>query len=205
MFTGRERKSGFAEASTPVDKKQRPFQLPFDPSSEVHFQGSRVASDSGVPPARELDERVGLRQGIAGQLTDSARRFRLPWRRNRLVWVAPVLPFLAFLALVYRGIDFGVHWDEFSNQIELVVYSLQNGFTLLPSQYGYPGVGYWLTFSALTPELGRAMVDGKRSPEELKKTLEPILRGEVFRLRVRRIFGFVTALTTVWIYLAVLV
>jgi len=189
-----------------VDKKQnQPFQLPFDPSSGVDFQGSQVASDSSVLPTRELDERLGLRQGIAGQLTDSARRFRLPWLRNRLVWVAPVLPFLAFLLLVYRGIDFGVHWDEPGNEIEPVAYSLQNGFTLLPSQYGYPGMGYWLTFSALTPELGRAIVDGKRSPEDLKNTLLPILRGEVFRLRVRRIFGFVTALTTVWIYLAVLV
>jgi 4-amino-4-deoxy-L-arabinose transferase-like glycosyltransferase len=116
-----------------------------------------------------------------------------------------VLPFLAFLLLVYRGIDFGVHWDEPGNEIEPVAYSLQNGFTLLPSQYGYPGMNYWLTFSALTPELGRAIADGKRSPEELKNTLLPILRGDAFRLRVRRIFGFVTTLTAVWIYLAVLV
>ena len=89
---------------------------------------------------------LGLKQRIAERLTDSARRFRLRWRPNRLVWVAPVLPFLAFLLLVYRGIDFGVHWDEPGNEIEPVAYSLQNGFTLLPSQYGYPGVNYWLSF-----------------------------------------------------------
>ena len=124
---------------------------------------------------------------------------------NHLVWFAPVLPFLAFLLLVYRGIDFGAHWDENYNKIDSVAYSLQNGFTLLPEQYSYPGVNYWLTFSALTPELAKEFVDGKRDPEGLRKALLPVLRGQVFRLRLRKIFAFVTALTTIWIYFAVLI
>ena len=122
-----------------------------------------------------------------------------------MVWLAALLPFLAFLLLVYRGIDFGAHWDENYNKIDSVAYSLQNGFTLLPEQYSYPGVNYWLTFSALTPELLHAIVDGKRNPEALKNTLLPVLNGQVFRLRLRRIFGFITALTVLWIYFAVLI
>ncbi len=124
---------------------------------------------------------------------------------RRIVWLGALLPFLAFLLLVYGGIDFGVHWDEYYNKIDSVAYSLQNNFTLLPELYSYPGVNYWLTFGALTPELARAMVDGKRNPEALKNTLLPVLRAQRFKLRLRRIFGFITALTAVWIYFAVLI
>jgi 4-amino-4-deoxy-L-arabinose transferase-like glycosyltransferase len=120
-----------------------------------------------------------------------------------LVWA--LLPFLAFLLLVYGGIDFGAHWDENYNKIDSVAYSLRNGFTLLPEQYSYPGVNYWLTFSALTSELLHAIVDGKCNPEALKNTLLPVLNGQVFRLRLRRIFAFITALTALWIYFAVLI
>jgi 4-amino-4-deoxy-L-arabinose transferase-like glycosyltransferase len=108
------------------------------------------------------------------------------------------------MVLVYSGIDFGFHWDEDFNKIDSVAYSLQNGFTLLPEQYSYPGVGYWLTISALTPELLHEIADGKRDSEALKNTLLHTLREKAFRLRLRRMFGFLTALTTVWIYFAVL-
>jgi hypothetical protein len=133
------------------------------------------------------------------------QKFRLLSSRRELVWFAPVLPFLAFMVLVYSGIDFGFHWDEDFNKITSVAYSLQNGFTLLPEQYSYPGIGYWLTFSALTPELVQEIAHGKRNPEVLKNALLPVLKGKVFRLRLRRIFAFLTALTTVWIYFAVLI
>jgi hypothetical protein len=125
--------------------------------------------------------------------------------RGGFVWFAALVPFLAFMVLVYSGIDFGFHWDEDFNKIDSVAYSLQHGFTLLPEQYSYPGVGYLLTLSALTPELVHEIADGKRDPEALKSALLPVLKEKAFRLRLRRIFGFVTALTTLWIYFAVLI
>jgi hypothetical protein len=144
--------------------------------------------------------------GYAVQGKDKLKRkFLFLLSRVGLVWFAALLPFLAFMVLVYSGIDFGFHWDEDFNKIDSVAYSLQNGFTLLPEQYSYPGVGYWLTLSALTPELVHEIAHGKRSPEALKNALLPALKGKVFRLRLRRIFGFVTALTAVWIYFAVLI
>src|SRR5271165_6166361 len=99
------------------------------------------------------------------------QRLGLPLFGGSLVWFAPMLPFLAFLLLVYRGIDFGVHWEENFNKIDSVAYSIEHGFTLLPEEYSYPGVNYWLTFSALTPELAQELVHGDSDPEALKNAL----------------------------------
>jgi hypothetical protein len=40
------------------EKQNQPFQLLFDTSLEVYFQGSRVTSDGGLILVRELDERL---------------------------------------------------------------------------------------------------------------------------------------------------
>jgi len=42
------------------------FQLPFNASLKIDFQGSRVTSDGGLIVVRELDERLGL-----GKLIDT--------------------------------------------------------------------------------------------------------------------------------------
>ena len=42
------------------EKHNQPFQLSFNPSLRVDFQGSRVTSDGGLLLVRELDERLGL-------------------------------------------------------------------------------------------------------------------------------------------------
>src|ERR1019366_7551277 len=56
----------------PVGEQQnQPFQLSFNPSLKVDFQGSRVTSDGGLLLVRELDERLGLSELIAAHLTDS--------------------------------------------------------------------------------------------------------------------------------------
>jgi predicted ribosome quality control (RQC) complex YloA/Tae2 family protein len=56
----------------PVGEQQnQPFQLSFNPSLKVDFQGSRVTSDGGLLLVRELDERLGLSELIAEHLTDS--------------------------------------------------------------------------------------------------------------------------------------
>jgi len=55
------------------DKQNHPFQLSFNASLKVDFQGSRVTSDGGLIVVRELDERLGLGDLIAQHLTDSRR------------------------------------------------------------------------------------------------------------------------------------
>src|SRR3974390_3219482 len=53
------------------ENRKQPFQLSFNPSLKVDFQGSRVTSDGGLILVRELDERLGLSELIEQHLTDS--------------------------------------------------------------------------------------------------------------------------------------
>ena len=55
------------------EKQNQPFQLSFNPSLKVDFQGSRVTSDSGLLLVRELDERLGLSALIAENILDGRR------------------------------------------------------------------------------------------------------------------------------------
>jgi hypothetical protein len=62
-------------------KQNQPFQLLFNTSLKVDFQGSRVTSDGGLILVRELDERLGLEKLIEEHLSDSRqglnKQFRL--------------------------------------------------------------------------------------------------------------------------------
>ena len=61
------------------ENHNQPFQLSFNPSLRVDFQGSRVTSDGGLVLVRELDERLGFSDLIARHLTDSrAKNTQLP-------------------------------------------------------------------------------------------------------------------------------
>src|SRR5579863_10283983 len=53
------------------EKQNQPFQLLFNASLKVDFQGSRVTSDGGLILIRELDERLGLEKLIEEHLSDS--------------------------------------------------------------------------------------------------------------------------------------
>lgn len=53
------------------EKQNQPFQLSFNSSLKVDFQGSRVTSDGGLILVRELDERLGFGELVAKHLTDS--------------------------------------------------------------------------------------------------------------------------------------
>ena len=55
------------------EKQNQPFQLSFNASLKVEFQGSRVTSDGGLILVRELDERLGFGALIEQHLTDSRR------------------------------------------------------------------------------------------------------------------------------------
>jgi hypothetical protein len=67
------------------EQQNQPFQLSFNPSLKVDFQGSRVTSDGGLLLVRELDERLGLSELIREHLTDSrGKNTQLPMAD--LVW-----------------------------------------------------------------------------------------------------------------------
>jgi len=53
------------------ERQNQPFQLSFNASLKVGFQGSRVTSDGGLILVRELDERLGLEKLIEEHLSDS--------------------------------------------------------------------------------------------------------------------------------------
>src|SRR6516165_1154123 len=53
------------------EKQHQPFQLSFNASLKIDFQGSRVTSDAGLILVRELDERLGFGELIKQHLTDS--------------------------------------------------------------------------------------------------------------------------------------
>ena len=55
------------------EKHHGPFQLSFNSSLRIDFQGSRVTSDGGLLVVRELDERLGLGDLIAQHVSDSRR------------------------------------------------------------------------------------------------------------------------------------
>jgi Transposase DDE domain group 1 len=55
------------------ETQNRPFQLYFNSSLKVDFQGARVTSDGGLILVRELNERLGLSVLIERHLVDSRR------------------------------------------------------------------------------------------------------------------------------------
>ena len=53
------------------ERPNQPFQLSFNASLKVDFQGSRVTPDGRLILVRELDEHLGLSKLIEQHLTDS--------------------------------------------------------------------------------------------------------------------------------------
>jgi hypothetical protein len=63
--------SGLRRGGVAVGETQnRPFQLSFNSSLKVDFQGSRVTADGGLVLMRELDERLGFGELIVRHLAD---------------------------------------------------------------------------------------------------------------------------------------
>jgi Transposase DDE domain group 1 len=52
------------------ERQEQPFQLSFNGSLRVDFQGARVTSDGGLLLVRELDERLEFGELIERHLTD---------------------------------------------------------------------------------------------------------------------------------------
>ncbi len=83
---------GGAEGGQPVGEGQkRPFQLSFNGSLRVDFQGARVTSDGGLILARELDQRLGFAELIERHLADArgknTQRPPADLVRQKLLWL----------------------------------------------------------------------------------------------------------------------
>jgi Transposase DDE domain group 1 len=61
------------------EQHKEPFQLSFNSSLRVDFQGSQVTSDGGLILVRELEERLGMGALIAQHLTDTRRGRNTPF------------------------------------------------------------------------------------------------------------------------------
>jgi hypothetical protein len=55
------------------ETQKRPFQLSFNSSLKIEFQGSRVTSEGGLVLVRELDERLGFGELVDRHLSDFRR------------------------------------------------------------------------------------------------------------------------------------
>src|SRR5437016_2803513 len=73
-------RSGLCGGGAAVGERQeQSFQLSFNGSLRVDFQGARVTSDGGLLLVRELDERLGFGELIERHLTDDrAKNTQLP-------------------------------------------------------------------------------------------------------------------------------
>jgi hypothetical protein len=105
-----------------------------------------------------------------------------------------------------RGVDFGYHWDEDIHLFQ-VVRSRQIG-ALIPRNYLYPSMTYWLTyFVAFTsgpqgmPEISPGWVAASMSAGSRQNIEDPFRK---LRLRARVLFILLSLLTAVWVYLLVL-
>ena len=63
------------------ERQNEPFQLSFNASLKVDFQGSRATSDGGLILVRELDEQLRFGDLVAEHLSDARRgkNTQLPW------------------------------------------------------------------------------------------------------------------------------
>ena len=90
------------------EKQTKPFQLSFNGSLKVDFQGSHVTSDGGLILVRELDERLGLGELIDEHLSDSRQGTNKQFTFADLTFAAvglqplPDLP-AAFSVFIHRG------------------------------------------------------------------------------------------------------
>ncbi|MFN2455739.1 MAG: phospholipid carrier-dependent glycosyltransferase [Pyrinomonadaceae bacterium] len=131
------------------------------------------------------------------QTVETAASFSRHTARLLRFAIPALLPFLFLIVSDWKGLDYGVHWDEVPYQVGPTRTMVTTG-TLLPGFYQYPSFSYWLNAAALIPELAATR------PETFEKAQELLLRvldGESYLLRLRKIYLLVSALTVIWIYL----
>ena len=119
--------------------------------------------------------------------------------QRSLRWFLVALPLAVFLWSGWRSIDFGDHWDAGHRVLDLTT-ALQEQ-TLLPEEYNYPSMTFWLTVAAITPEaFARADLDS--ATREFAGPLAQYVSSPEFQIRCRLLFLLVSSLSILWVYAA---
>lgn len=118
-------------------------------------------------------------------------------------WPAAALALLGLAATLavlvgtgVRGIDFGEHWDE-ARFLDAIGRSVQSG-TLLPGEYHYPSMSYWLGLVPIAGEWAslQAQLRGAAPPSGPQAL-------DRYRMRTRSLFLCVSAAAVLWVFLLV--
>jgi len=145
---------------------------------------------------RTNDPRLDIRT----YLSDILSKLQFSFRAN----AAPVL--LGGLLLFFnwagmRGADVPLEWDEKFSTVWSVRFSVENN-TLLPHLYYYPSLLLYVGFVALAPEFVNYELHQNKTG--FSKFLYNQLDYHSLLIRLRHASVFISSLTLLWIYLAVL-
>jgi Dolichyl-phosphate-mannose-protein mannosyltransferase len=123
-------------------------------------------------------------------------------RRSLLALPALILVLL-FVITGFRGVDYGLHWDEIPGHIEPVRNMARTG-VFLPHDYLYPGLDKWLVLLSAVPGTLRTLITTHADPVRTQAVLQATLATPEYLLMARRVFIVVSSLAIVWVYGAVL-
>ena len=121
---------------------------------------------------------------------------------RRVSWLLVLIPLVTFFWSGWIGLDFGEHWDQ-GHRVDDLVHAFEQQ-TLLPEDYFYPSTTFYLTVAAAAP-LAAEAVDLDRETDEFKGSTLRRFRTNEFQIRLRSLFLFVSSLTLLWAFVAMLV
>jgi hypothetical protein len=110
---------------------------------------------------------------------------------------------MVFVVTGMRGLDFGTHWDEQQFQIQPARTMISSGI-LLPRIYNYPSLSRLLCLLPALPAAVATGLNSSKNDRDVQQAILSAMDGPAYLYRVRSVFLFTTALTLVWVYLAVL-
>jgi hypothetical protein len=123
------------------------------------------------------------------------------WALGLSLAVPVVLMTALFIVTGFRGIDFGLHWDEVDWQIMPVRDMVANGL-IMPRASIYPTLCKWLT---LLPAWPAGLMAYRGTPRAVQAAMLAVIDRHDYLLIVRRLYVVVSALAIVWVYAAALV
>src|SRR5215510_1955670 len=126
----------------------------------------------------------------------------------------PLLPLLlvlvCFLWSSFYGLNFGAHWDEATAKFLSIKDTLQTGVFLQGGKttgatYNYGGLNYLLTWAGFAPEISHFLIHDPFTLEAFSAAIQPGLFELPVKMRVRKLYLLLCALSIVWLYSLTLV